>query len=137
MFPSSWWEGILPEKLRWLISSPSSTIYEREALPARTQKYWHYVLLMALHTILKKYCSFNLCINYDKLCEIEKKQPIVKENIVYKKNIAFWRIFSMYFPTFGMNTKIYLVNLRIQSECGRMKTREAPNTKIFTQWFFL
>ena len=54
MSPSSWWEGILPEKLRWLISPASSTIYEREVLPARTQKYWHYALLMgATHNIKK------------------------------------------------------------------------------------
>ena len=29
-----------------------------------------------------------------------------------------------YFPTFVLNTEIYRVNLRIQSECGKMQTRK-------------
>ena len=29
-----------------------------------------------------------------------------------------------YFPAFGLNTKIYAVNLRIQSKCGKIRTRK-------------
>ena len=29
-----------------------------------------------------------------------------------------------YFPVFGLNTKIYGVNLRIQSECRKIRTRK-------------
>ena len=36
-----------------------------------------------------------------------------------------------YFPAFRLNTYIYKVNLRIQSECGKMRTRKAQNTDTF------
>ena len=32
-----------------------------------------------------------------------------------------------HFPTFGLNLERYLVYLRIQSECGKMRTRMTPN----------
>ena len=36
-----------------------------------------------------------------------------------------------YFPTFGLNIEIYFVNLRIQSECGKIWTTKTPNTDTF------
>ena len=33
-----------------------------------------------------------------------------------------------YFPAFGLNTEKYLVSLRIQSECGKIRTR---NNSVF------
>ena len=36
-----------------------------------------------------------------------------------------------YFPAFGLNAKRYSVSLRIQSECGEMRTRITPNTDTF------
>ena len=36
-----------------------------------------------------------------------------------------------YFPAFGLNTESYSVSLRIQSECGKMRTRITPNTDTF------
>ena len=35
-----------------------------------------------------------------------------------------------HFPAFGLNTKKYSVSLRIQSECGKMRTRIAPNRRF-------
>ena len=32
-------------------------------------------------------------------------------------------ISGLYFPAFGLITERYLVSLRIQSECGKMRTR--------------
>ena len=32
-----------------------------------------------------------------------------------------------YSPAFGLNTEIYFLNLRIQSECGKIRTTETPN----------
>ena len=32
------------------------------------------------------------------------------------------------FPAFGLNTKKYGVSLRIQPECGKIRTRITPNT---------
>ena len=36
-----------------------------------------------------------------------------------------------YFPSFGLNTEKYGVSLRIQSECGKIRTRKTPNTDTF------
>ena len=36
-----------------------------------------------------------------------------------------------YFPAFSVNTDRYSVSLRIQSECGKMRTRITPNTNTF------
>ena len=37
-------------------------------------------------------------------------------------------IFGPYFPVFGLNTEIYEVNLRIQSECKKIRTK---NNSVF------
>ena len=36
-----------------------------------------------------------------------------------------------HFPTFVLNTERYGVSVRIQSECGKMRTRTAPNMDTF------
>ena len=36
-----------------------------------------------------------------------------------------------HFPAFGLNTERYGVFLRIQSECGKMRTRITPNIDTF------
>ena len=42
------------------------------------------------------------------------------------------RIFSgPYFPAFGLHTKSYFVFLRIQSVCGKIRTKKNPNTDTF------
>ena len=35
------------------------------------------------------------------------------------------------FPAFGLNTKRYSVTLRIQSKCGKIRTRNTPNMDTF------
>ena len=44
------------------------------------------------------------------------------------KSVRIRSIFGPYFPPFGLNTEIYSVKLRIQSECGKIKTRKTLNT---------
>ena len=36
-----------------------------------------------------------------------------------------------WFPVFELKSKIYSVNLRIQSECGKIRTRKTPNKDTF------
>ena len=36
-----------------------------------------------------------------------------------------------HFPAFGLNTKRYSVSLRIQSQCGKIRTRTTSNTDTF------
>ena len=38
---------------------------------------------------------------------------------------------SPYFAAFGLNMERYSVSLRIQSECGKIQTRETPNSDTF------
>ena len=47
------------------------------------------------------------------------------------KNVRIRRFAGPYFPAFGLNTEIYTVSLRIQSECGKIWTRKTLNTDIF------
>ena len=42
-----------------------------------------------------------------------------------------------YFPVFGLNTKRYSVSLRIQSECGKIRTRKNSVFRHFTQCEYL
>ena len=60
-------------------------------------------------------------------------------NILYEQFIVYHcvkrvRIRSYsgpYFPAFGLNTERYSGSLRIQSECGKIRTRIIPNTDTF------
>ena len=36
-----------------------------------------------------------------------------------------------YFPAFGLSTERYGVSSRIQSECGKIRTRKTPNMDTF------
>ena len=47
------------------------------------------------------------------------------------KSARIWSYSGPHFPEFGLNTERYSVFLRIQSECGKMRTRITPNTDIF------
>ena len=46
--------------------------------------------------------------------------------------VSKYGVFSgPYFPVFGLNTGIYAVNLRIQSEYRKMRTRKTPYLETF------
>ena len=47
------------------------------------------------------------------------------------KSVRIRSFSGPYFPAFGLNTEIYGVNLPIQSECGKIRTRKTPNTDTF------
>ena len=38
-----------------------------------------------------------------------------------------------YFPAFGLNTEIYRINLYIQSEYGKIRTKKNPNMDTFCE----
>ena len=54
-----------------------------------------------------------------------------------RKRYPYSESFESYFPIFGLNTERYGVYLRIQSECGKIQTRENSVFGHFTQWFIL
>ena len=51
-------------------------------------------------------------------CPLRKKCPYLE---------LFWSVF----PTFGLNTEKCPVSLRIQSECGKIRTRKTTNRDTF------
>ena len=57
-------------------------------------------------------------------------EPLIN-NIRCVKCVRIRRFSGPYFPTFGLNTERYFVLLRIQSKCGKIRTRKPPNTDPF------
>ena len=49
-------------------------------------------------------------------------------NIHFMKSVRIRSYSGPYFHEFGLNTDRYSVSLRIQSKCGKMRTRITPNT---------
>ena len=55
----------------------------------------------------------------------------IKSNFYCVKSVRI-RSFSIpYFPAFALNTERYFVSLRIQSECGKMRTLKILNPESF------
>ena len=51
--------------------------------------------------------------------------------IHYAKSVLIRSFSGPYFPTIGLKTEISKVNLRIQSECAKIRTRKTLNTDTF------
>ena len=49
----------------------------------------------------------------------------------YVKSVRIRSLSDLYFPAVVLNTDKYGVSLRIQSECGKIRTRKTPNTDTF------
>ena len=47
------------------------------------------------------------------------------------KVVPIWSFPGPHFLAFGLNMERYSVSLRIQSECGEIRTRKTPNTDTF------
>ena len=48
-----------------------------------------------------------------------------------RKKVRIRSYSGLHFPAFRLNTEIYSVPLRIQSEFGKTRTRITPNTDTF------
>ena len=62
---------------------------------------------------------------------LNKPLKLVFKNCHYVKSTNIWRISGPYFPAFRLNMERCGVSLRIQSKCGRIRTRKTPNTDTF------
>ena len=49
----------------------------------------------------------------------------------YVKSVRIWSFSGPHFPAFGLNMERYSVFLRIQSECGKVRTSIISNTDTF------
>ena len=47
------------------------------------------------------------------------------------KSVRIQRFSGPYFPTFGLNKERHRVPLRVQNECGKIRTRKTPNMDTF------
>ena len=47
------------------------------------------------------------------------------------KSVIIWSYSFLYYPAFGLNTERYFMSLRIQSKCGKIRTRITPNAATF------
>ena len=54
-----------------------------------------------------------------------------------RKSVHIRSYSGQYFPAFKLNTQRYGVSLRIQSECGKIRTRISPNTDTFCRVMWL
>ena len=61
----------------------------------------------------------------------EAKQTRLGASIHCVKSVRIRSYSDLHFLTFGLNTEKYSISLRIQSECGKMRTRITPNTDTF------
>ena len=61
----------------------------------------------------------------------ESATSICMDYTLREKSFCILSFSGPYFPAFGLNTKIYRVSLRIQSESGKIWTRKNPNTDTF------
>ena len=60
---------------------------------------------------------------------------IVSSSFHCLKNVHYQSFSGPHFPVFGLNTETYSLNLRIQSECRKMRNRKSPNTNTFYKVF--
>ena len=54
--------------------------------------------------------------------------PQMKVSNILREKCSYSEISGPYFPVLGLNKERYSVSLRIQPECGKIRTRKAPNT---------
>ena len=47
------------------------------------------------------------------------------------KRVRIWSYSGPHFPAFGLNTERYGVSLRVQSKCGKIRTRVTANVDTF------
>ena len=47
------------------------------------------------------------------------------------KSVNIWSFSGPYFPTFGLNTQIYILNLLYRLECRKIQTRKTPKTDTY------
>ena len=47
------------------------------------------------------------------------------------KSVRIWSYSGLHFPIFGLNIERYRIFLRVQSECGKMRSRITTNTATF------
>ena len=58
---------------------------------------------------------------------------ILRKDLHCVKSVRIRSFSGLYFPTFGTNTETHGLPLRIQSECGEIRTKKLRIRTLFTQ----
>ena len=78
-----------------------------------------------------KYCNTSFYINSTILQLKLRKSCVVLFCFVFfhllHDTCPYSEFSGSYFPAFGLNMEIYSVNLRIQSKCGKIRTKKTPS----------
>ena len=61
--------------------------------------------------------------------------PGIDSHLHCAKSVRIRRFFGPNYSAVRLNMEIYSVNLQIQSECGKMRTRKTPNMDTFYAMF--
>ena len=69
--------------------------------------------------------------NFKKGARGRPSKTLNEEEGTLRKKCPYSELFCQYFPAFRPNTERYGVPLRIQFECGKMRTIITPNTDTF------
>ena len=90
-----------------------------------------YVIIISFFFFFLPKCKYNrINLSYHRLQFVKETQINTVSNIEQKVNTVWkvsntaWVISGPYFPVFRLNTEIYSVNLRIQSEYRKIRTRK-------------
>ena len=62
---------------------------------------------------------------------IPRNLSVLRKDLHCVKSVRIRSFSGPYFPTIGTNTERYGLPLRIQSECGELRTRKTPNMVTF------
>ena len=62
---------------------------------------------------------------------IPRNLSVLRKDLHCVKSVRIRSFSGPYFPTIGTNTERYGLLLRIQSECGELRTRKTPNMDTF------
>ena len=94
-------------------------------LQIRNFKSWNFMAKKSLHLI--NYTAFVIQLTINQM--LSDCNGTRSHNHLVRKRSTAWKVSKYgvfsgpYFPVFGLNKERYSVSLRIQSECGKIRTR--------------
>ena len=84
------------------------------------------------HVVTPTWKSLNSDFRQDVTCISKWKWCFAKWHICSLNHFFIrWRLSGPCFPAFGLNTERYSISLRIQCECGEIRTGKIPNKDTF------
>ena len=95
-------------------------------------------IIIPISGILDHYCNMEklfknrekIRTNYEQYA-VKIMKILISSKPTFRKKCPHSELFWSVFPTFGMNTERCRGSVRIQCECGKMRTRIAPNMDSF------